>query len=103
MTNYPIKPEIIKQIISDYDNNEQQNKQHGVKINMSYNNSKKVEAKEQNDEPAAWISATKSGKGFVIVLEEGTPKDTVFVGSKYHMGRFVNGEIKGIPLTALEN
>ena len=100
MTNFPVKPEIIKQIISDYNHNEKLNKTHGVK-NMTYNKNKNKN--EDNEEPAAWISQTKSGKGFVIVLEDGTPKDTVFVGAISMIEKFVDGKIKGVPLSVIEN
>lgn len=100
MTNFKIKSEIIKQIVSDYNYNEKINKPHGAKINMTYNKNKNNT--ENNDEPAAWISRTKSGNGFVIVLEEGTPKNTVFVGSISLMDKFINEKIKGVPLSVIE-
>lgn len=102
MTNFKIKSEIIKQIISDYNYNEKINKPHGAKINMTYNRNNKENNNENNEEPAAWISRTKSGKGFVIVLEEGTPKNTVFVGSLSLMDKFIDEKILGVPLSVIE-
>lgn len=85
------KEEIIKQIISSHQNNIINNKQIGEK-NMTNN-------KTTMEETEVWVSRTKSGKGFIIAVEKGTPPGTVFVGSIANLRKMIEGEHKGVKLS----
>ena len=51
------------------------------------------------EETNVWVSRTKSGKGFIIVMDEYVKAGTVFVGSIANLEKMVDGEHKGVKLS----
>ena len=92
MTDYPIKESIVKQIILSHNN----------KNKYKLNRSKKImtnENKTTMEETNVWISRTKSGKGFIITMEQGATPGTTFVGSIANLEKMIKGEHKGVKLS----